>query len=554
LSNLERQYNERDKQRSAMYAMQYVRSFEDETPIPGIETQFTFINQIATMIPAEQMLGQINMVVQQQFIQDENIIIFGMGPEKAGVFYPSKDEFVKILETTMATKQDAYEDDALDEPLIAQQPKAGKVSKTTNLNLFGAKEFTLSNNVKVIIKPTDFKDDEIRFVATSPGGSSLFNDRDVATFRVLNDIATIGGVGNFSRVNLNKALAGKQARVGSSVGITTENLSGSGSPKDLETMMQLIYLYATAPRFDQEAFDSWKGRQKAQMENLAANPMVTFNDTLVARMYGNQPRAIPAMLMPMADLDKIDYKKAIELYNDRFKDMSDFVFTFVGNIDEKTFIPLMEQYIGALPNLNRKEKFNEANMIRPKTGEQKSHFNREMQTVKATVSTVYTGKLDYTPENILKFSFFRQILDLVYTEEIREKEGGTYGVMIQPSFERFPAGNYSLLIMFDTDPELVGKLLPIVYRELEKLSKEGPSQENFDKIKAFMLKDTEEKRRDNGAWLSAINEFAMYNMDNFTKREEMINKLKLSDIRDLTKQILNQKNNLEIVMKGVEAK
>jgi len=177
-----------------------------------------------------------------------------------------------------------------------------------------------------------------------------------------------------------------------------------------------------------------------------------------------------------------------------------------------------------------------------------------LQTVKATVVSIYTGKADYTPENILKFDIFNQILDLVYTEEVREKEGGTYGVQVQCELERYPSGNYLLLIVFDTDPESADKLLAIVYRELEKLAAEGASQENFDKVIAFMKKDIEEKRRDNGAWLNAIDEYAMYKMDNFTKQEELLNKIKLSDIQGVAKLILAQKTRAEIMMKGVEAK
>ncbi|MCL2682350.1 MAG: insulinase family protein [Bacteroidales bacterium] len=548
LSNLERAYNEREKQRSVIYAREYVSHFEDDEPIPGIEYEYTFINQIATMIPSEQMLMQINMMIQQ-LIQDQNIVIYGMGPEKDGLVYPTREELLSILKTTMATPQEAYQDEALDEPLIAQMPKAGKVTKTENLDLFGAKIFTLSNGVKVIIKPTNFKDDEIRFTATSFGGNSLFNDKDVATFRVLNEIATVGGVGNFSRVNLTKALAGKQARVSSSISTTTEDLNGSGSPRDLETIMQLIYLYATSPRYDQEAFDSWLGRMRAQLENMALNPMVAFSDTLTAKWWGDQPRM---KRTTMADLDKIDYKRAIELYKDRFKDMSDFTFTFVGNIDEKTFIPLMEQYIGALPNLDRKETYKDIN-VRPLTGERYSHFDREMQTVKASIVTVFTGKADFTPENRLKFSFFDQILDIVYTREIRDKESGTYGVMTQCQLQRYPEGNYTLLILFDTDPPLAERLLAAVYRELDKIAEEGPAQEDFNSVKAFMLKDTEEKRRDNNAWMNAIDEYAMFKMDNFTKREEMINKLTPADIQAVAKLILGQRNRAEVVMRGIEA-
>ncbi|MDR0438536.1 MAG: insulinase family protein [Bacteroidales bacterium] len=552
LSNLERAFNERERQRSVTYAREYVRNFGDDEPIPGIEFERNFFTSgMMSMIPPEQMLMMINMLMPQ-LVGETNIVIFGVGPEKDGLVYPTREELLKILTTTMATQQEAYQDEALDEPLIAQMPKAGKVTKTEKLDLFGAKVFTLSNNVKVIIKPTDFKDDEIRFTATSFGGNSLFDDKYIATFRVLNEIATIGGVGNFSRVNLTKALAGKQARVSSSVSTTTEGLHGNGSPRDLETIMQLIYLYSTSPRHDQEAFDSWLARMRAQLENLALNPMVTFQDTLLTRLYGDQPRLMPIFIRPIEELNQIDYKKAIELYKDRFKDMSDFTFTFVGNIDEKTFIPLMEQYIGALPNLNRKETFKKLDLL-PLTGKRQSHFDREMQTVKATVATVYTGKADFTPENRLKFSFLDQILDIVYVREIRDKESGTYGVQVQCDFQRFPEGNYSLFILFDTDPPLAERLLAAVYRELDKLATEGPTQEDFDAVKAFMLKDTEERRRNNNAWLNAIDEYAMYKTDNFTKREEMINKLKPSDVQAIVKLILGQKNRAEVVMTGVEA-
>jgi zinc protease len=548
LSDLERKFKERENTRSSVFATQYSSHFLDNEPIPGIEYEFAMISQISSMFPIDQMLIQLNMMIQQ-LISDENVAIFGLGPEKDGLVYPTREELLNIFETAMATLQEAYVDEVLDEPLMTTMPKAGKVTKTENINLFGAKQFTLSNGMKVIIKPTDFKDDEIRFVGTSLGGSSLFNDNDVATFRVLNDIATVGGVGNFSQVNLSKALAGKQARVHSRVGATTENISGNGSPRDLETIMQLIYLHATAPRFDQEAFDSWLGRQRAQLENMALNPMMAFSDTITARLFGSQVRA---QRTRMEDLDKINYKRGIELYMDRFKDMSDFTFTFVGNIDEKTFIPLMEQYLASLPNAKRKETWKDAGP-HPLIGKRQAHFDRKMETIKASVAAIYTGDANYTPENVLYFQMLKQILDLTYTEEIREKEGGTYGVASQVSFERIPKGNYTVLIYFDTDPELAERLLSIVYRELDKLAAEGPSQEYFDKVVAFLLKDVEEKRRDNHAWLNAISEHAIWKMDNFTQREELIRKAKPADIQALVKSILAQRNIAEVVMTGVEA-
>ncbi|MDR2907150.1 MAG: insulinase family protein [Bacteroidales bacterium] len=544
LSSIEKAYKERDKQKSGSIAQECVRNFEDDEPMPGIESEYALMNQVAPMLPLE----QINMLAQQ-FIHDNDLVIYGYGPKKEGVTYPTKEELMSIYEKTMAAPQEAYKDEVSNEPLVdVAQLQAGKVTKTTDVKLFEAKEFTLSNNIKVIIKPTDFKEDEIRFVATSFGGNSLMNEKDVMTIKMLNEIATIGGVGNFSIVNLNKALSGKQVRVNANIGTPTEQLVGNCSPKDLETMMQLVYLYTTAPRFDQEAFDSWMERMKAQLENTAADPMSSLMDTLMNKIYGNQPRTNP---VKMDDLSKIDYKLAIELYKERFKDMSDFTFTFVGNIDEATFIPLMEQYIGALPNLSRKETFKDIN-LNPLKGESQTHFNREMLTVKATVVTVYTGKMDYTPENVMKYSIFQQILNLVYTEEIREKEGGTYGVAVQGQLQRYPDGNYSMLILFDTDPNLADKLLSIVYREMEKIANEGPRSEDFEKTIAYMKKDFEEKRRDNGTWMNAINEYAMYSTDGFTKREQLLETIKPADIQAIAKTLVSAKNRAEVIMKGVE--
>ncbi len=545
LSELEKLYKERDKRKSVALAQECINNFKDDKAMPGLEQEYAILNQLIPALPLE----NINEVAKQ-LIHDNDLVIMITGPQKEGLTYPTKEELLSLYKSIMETEQEAYKDEVLDEPLIAQLPKAGKVTKTADLKLFEAKEFTLSNGIRVIIKPTDFKEDEIRFTATSFGGNSLMNDKDIITFKVLNEIATVGGVGNFSRVNLNKALAGKQAGARTSVSVTTEDMNGSCSPKDLETMMQLIYLYATAPRFDQEAFDSWKERLRAQLENFNLNPMKTFSDTLVMKTYGKQPRA---QQLSLEDLDKVDYKKAIELYKERFKDMNDFTFTFVGNIDEATFVPLMEQYIAALPAGKRKETFKDVK-VNPLPGEHISHFNREMETVKATVATVYNGKMDYTPENVMKYDIFEQIMDIVYTEEIREKEGGTYGVSVFCEFGRYPVGNYSMTIFFDTDPEKAQHLLSVAYRELEKVAKDGPNAEHFEKVTAYIKKNIEQNLRENGAWLNAIDEYAMYKTDSFTKKAETLEKIKPADIQAIAQMVLSQKNRAEIIMTGVSSK
>jgi len=553
MSSLERRYNERYTTRSVAFARQYTQSFIYELPIPGVEFEFRTLQQISAMFPPEMLLAQLNVMIQE-LISDENVVILGMGPQRDGLVYPTEQELLATFARVMATKHDPLEEDGLDEPLVdVSKLTPGRVVSRRTLNRFGetVTEFTLSNNVKVIIKPTDFRADEVRFIGSSFGGNSLFPDADVATFRVINEVATVGGLGNFSRVNLSRYLAGKQAVVSSSVSMTTENISGHGSPRDLETMMQLIYLHATSPRFDQDAFDSWLGRQRAMLENAELNPMRAFFDTINVRLYGDNPRAGRTTV---ADLERINYRRAIELYMDRFKDMSDFTFTFVGNIDEATFIPLMERYLGALPNLNRTETFRDVG-VSPLTGKRQAHFQREMETVKASVATIFTGQADFTPKNRMKFNMLRQILDMVYTEEIREKEGGTYGVAVQVSFERMPSGNYyTVLVFFDTDVELAERLLAIVYRELDKIAAEGPSKEHFDNVLAFLSRNIAERRRDNSAWMSSINEYASWQTEIFTQQEAIVNSITPADIQALVRTILAQRNIAEIKMLGTEVK
>lgn len=542
ISMYEKYYNERDKNQSNQYAREYVRNFVDDEAVPGIETEYALVNQIAPMLTVE----QINQMAQG-LITEENLVIFGSGPEKAGLTYPSAEELLATYNKVFNQTYEAYKDSVSNDPLIAQLPKPGKVTKVTTDKLFDAKVYTLSNGIKVIVKPTDFKSDEIIFTSTSFGGTSLYPDADILNLKVINGVATVGGLGNFSQVNLTKALSGKRVSVKSQIGVQEEGIAGTCSPKDLETMMQLIYLTATSPRLDEDAFASWMTRQKAQLESMSANPMATFSDTLTAQMYGNHPRA---MRLQLDDLEKINYKRSMEIYKERFQNMNDFVFTFVGNIDEATFKPLMEQYIATLPTGKGKETFKDTKMY-TLTGERKSHFDREMQTAKATACAIYTGKVDYTPANVLKMDILKQILDIVYTEEIREKEGGTYGVGVQLSTSDYPYGSYKLLIFFDTENSVAAKLLSIVYREFDDMTKEGPRAEDLEKVKAYMLKDIQEKQRDNSTWVNAIDQQYAYNRNFFIGKEELIKSITADDIKEMAKLILSQQNRSEIIMNGV---
>ena len=354
LQRLESAYNEREKTKHGSYVREYVRNFLDAEPIPGIETEYAMMNQLAPNLPVQ----AINMAIQQ-LVPDSNQVVIIAGPEKEGLKYPQKEEVIALLKGMKSLDLQPYVDKVSDEPLMKEAPKGGKIVSEKEGEIYGSTKLVLSNGVTVYVKKTDFKADEIRMKGTSLGGKSLFPDKDALNFAVMDNVVAVGGLGNFSQVDLTKVLAGKKVSVRAGLGATTENVFGTCSPKDFETMMQLTYLTFTAPRKDMEAFESYKNRTKAELESAQANPLSSINDTLQKAMYNNHPRVV---IMKPEMVDQIDYDRILEMYNDRFKDASDFTFYFVGNIDLETAKPLIAEYLGELPAINRKVTFKDTKM------------------------------------------------------------------------------------------------------------------------------------------------------------------------------------------------
>ena len=453
LQSLESAYNEREKTKHGSYVREYVQNFLNGEPIPGIEAEYAMMNQLAPNIPLQAM----NMIMQQ-LVPDSNQVVIIAGPAKESLKYPTKEEVINLLKGMKDLDLQAYVDKVSDEPLMKEAPKGGKIISEKEGDIYGSTKLVLSNGVTVYVKKTDFKADEIRMKGTSLGGKSIFPDKDALNFAVMDNVIAVGGLGNFSQVDLTKVLAGKKVSVNAGLGATTENVFGTCSPKDFETMMQLTYLTFTAPRKDAEAFESFKNRMKAQLESAQANPLSSINDSLQKAMYNNHPRVV---MMKPEMVDQIDYDRILEMYNDRFKDASDFTFYFVGNIDLETAKPLIAEYLGALPAINRKETFKDTKMSIRK-GVYKNEYAKEQQTPTATIVFLYSGKAPYTLKNDILLSFATQVLDMVYTEEVREKEGGTYGVNCFGDLQKYPKEQLLLQIVFQTDPAKKDKLAGIV--------------------------------------------------------------------------------------------
>lgn len=539
LQSLESAYNEREKTKHGSYVREYVQNFLNGEPIPGIEAEYAMMNQLAPNIPLQAM----NMVMQQ-LVPDSNQVVIIAGPAKEGLKYPTKEEVINLLKGMKDLDLQAYVDKVSDEPLMKEAPKGGKIISEKEGDIYGSTKLVLSNGVTVYVKKTDFKADEIRMKGTSLGGKSIFPDKDALNFAVMDNVIAVGGLGNFSQVDLTKVLAGKKVSVNAGLGATTENVFGTCSPKDFETMMQLTYLTFTAPRKDAEAFESFKNRMKAQLESAQANPLSSINDSLQKAMYNNHPRVV---MMKPEMVDQIDYDRILEMYNDRFKDASDFTFYFVGNIDLETAKPLIAEYLGALPAINRKETFKDTKMSIRK-GVYKNEYAKEQQTPTATIVFLYSGKAPYTLKNDILLSFATQVLDMVYTEEVREKEGGTYGVNCFGDLQKYPKEQLLLQIVFQTDPAKKDKLAGIVVDELKNLAAEGPSDVHLQKVKEYMLKKYADNQKENGYWMNNLNDYFYYGMDMTEGYTDIVNSITAKDIQKFVSDLLKQGNEIEVTM------
>lgn len=540
LKGMESAYNEREKQKNNTFAEEYVRNFTDGECIPGIEIEYDLLNQIAAALPVE----AVNQYVES-IIGDQNIVISLMGPDTEELTYPTEAELLSKFTQAQAIEVEPYEEEVSNEPLVTSLPEPGKIIETKEDPLLGATVYTLSNGAKVVLKETEYKRDQILMRGSSKGGTTLFGDEDLYNLMIFNHLTDIGGLGEFSTTQLSKVLTGKNVSVGTNVGEDYESISGSAVPSDIRTLFELIYLSFTAPRSDDEAYISFIGRMRSQLENLKLNPMIAFNDTITKAFYNNAPRA---KRIEPEELAKIDYERVMEMYKERYADASDFVFTFVGNIDKDSMIPMMEQYMATLPSLGRTEEGKPERATRLREGAYTNHFSRTMETPKTSILNLYSGTMPYTEENRLTASIFKQILDLVYMEKIREKESATYNISTSVHISLFPKGETTLQIYFDTEPSLKEKLTGIVKDELKEIVTNGPRETDFTKTRDNMLKRHEESLQENGYWLGVLDDYYFRGFDKYSRYEDLLKEMTPQKVQDFAKQLMEQGNHIEVVM------
>ena len=537
---LESRYMDRNKRKNNEIVYPIITNFLTNNPNPGIEFEYGFAKEIVPTITLE----EINNTAKQ-YVTVENTIVTVTGPARSDITLPTEKEILNVIATYKSAKIDPYVDNLSGKKLLEKLPPAGKVTATAENTNLGTKEWTLSNGMKVIIKSTDFKEDELLIRGYSEGGLSQLKDADVLSGSFLGAVVSQMGIGEFSLTDLTKMLAGKRANVSVSLGEAFENINGRTSPKDFETALQLIHLYFSKPRWNDVEFKTFMDKQKAYYQNADADPRKAFYDTINVVESNHSPRNIP---LSFSNLDKISFEKIKTIYNERFADPGSFTFQFVGKINPDEVKPLVEKYLASLPSVKRAEKYKD-NGVRPPKGKVVVDFKKENKTPRTSVYVALNGKCDFTESDRLNWLAFSHILDLRYTETIREEQGGTYGVDVYGSIEKRPEASFGLYIIFDTDPLKADMLKDIVHRELKKIVDNGPTEVDLQKAKEFFLKQRQENLKENNWWNTMIYNSTVDNINMVTGYEEMVKALTTKSLQDYAKKVLTQGNIIEVVMR-----
>ena len=540
LRQYERNAIEKENRESASRASEYQRNFLTGEPLPSADDEYSLHKRFLPEIT----LADVNRLAKEWF-PDRNRMLIVEAPEKAGVTIPDQTKLAAVMKSAPAKDLKAYVDSVANATLIDSAPTTGKVVKTATRDALGITEWELSNGVKVVLKPTTFKEDEILFRATSPGGTSLAADKDFIAADSAAQVVTAGGIGKFSVIDLRKIMAGKLAAAGPFIGEVSEGLSGGASKKDLETMFQLIYLTFTQPRADANAFSVLATQQKTVLANQAAVPEFSFDNAVTIARYQNHPRR---QLDTVDTINQWNLEKSMAFYKDRFADASDFTFVLVGSFDEATIKPLIEKYLGSLPSLHRKESWKDVGVRTPNEVVVK-RVEKGVEP-KSSSSIFFSGPFEYNQTNRIAIRAMSEILQRRLLEVIREELSGTYGITVSPTYQRIPRPEYSISIDFGSSPDRTEALVKRVFDEIEKFKREGPTEQQVTDQRETLLRDYERGSKQNGYLVNQI--IARYENNEDVAGVWMLGdyykKIDKTMIQDAAKKYLDPKRYVEVML------
>ena len=538
LSYAENDYNDRSNRRNGEFVEQCVQNFLEETPIIEPEKELEIVRKLDKTVT----IDDVNALAKT-IITNQNQVVTMFGPDKNTFKMPTNSSIENTILKAQKQHYTPYKtQNTLTERLITKLPKPGSIISERTYK-YGYTEFTLSNGLKVYVRPTNFEPDEVNLKLFSLGGKNIYPDSEMPNLTYLMAGATIGGVAQYNDLTLEKMLAGKTATVTPFIDNDTRGMAGTSNVKDTKTLLELVYLYFTQPRKDPQAFKNLMEQQQEFLTNAHVNPMLAYNDTLHKVAYATNRMAS----MDKEQLKRVNYNRIMHIYKELFANAANFKLILTGNININKLKPLLCQYIATLPSNNTKETIG---TYEPKLvdGKKTYIFHKKQTTPTAITTIVIKGKMEYNNRNELLMDAIGQLLRIVYTEKVREDKGGTYSVQASGDLQHHPNDEALLRIAFQTDPQKYNDLIPIVYKELEKMATEGPSQQDLDKVKAYELKVYNQVLRMNNYWEYVLYTDLYNGIDVDTDFRYIVENMTCGDIRTTLRNLLNQNNCIEVTM------
>ena len=542
LSSLEKQYTNRDKRKNDEFGNAYRDHYLNNEPIPPLDVLYQTMQQIAPNIPVQ----AINQMLPQLITPtDSNLVVMIMAQDKEGKVHPTEQDMAAAIAAARAEKLEAYVDNVKDEPLLdVATIKKGKITKETENKTFGYKELTLSNGATVILKKTDFKDDEVQMQAFSMGGKSLYGEADYTNLKVFDTAIGMSGLGNFSSTELQKALAGKNVNADLSLANTRQYLTAHSTPKDIETMFQMSYLYFTNVKKDDKQFQNLMTQLDMALKNKSLSPDAVFSDSVAATTYGHNPRFNN---IDVKDLKDINYDRILEIAKERFQNAGQFTFVIAGNFDEQTIRPLIEQYIASLPATKAKpEQFKE--VITFAKGEVVNQFKVKTESPKATAREMWYAEMPYTLDNIVKLDAVGQVLSMIYLKTIREDESAAYSCGAAGHFNTGTNQPKALLQAYcPMNPDKSELAVRLLHEGIQNMAKQVDADQ-LQKVKDYMLKQADIDAKQNSYWINTITTFKEYGLDVYTDYKKTVEALTVDSVRDFLNELLKSGNHVEVIM------
>ena len=542
LSGLEKRYTNRDKRKNDEFGNAYRDHYLDNEPIPPLDVLYQTMQQVAPNIPIQ----AINQMVPELIsVTDSNLVVMEWAQEAEGKTYPTEQAMAAAIAAARADKIEAYVDNVKNEPLVdVAKIKKGKIKKETENKALGYKELKLSNGATVILKKTDFKDDEVQMQAFALGGKSLYGEADYTNLKVFDQVIGYSGIGNFSSNELTKALAGKEVNADATLGNTRQYVTAHSTPKDLETMMQMQYLYFTAINKDEKQYQNLLTTLEMSLKNKSLSPDAVFSDSLSATLYNHNPRFTN---LDVKDLKDINYDRILQIAKERFQNAAQFTFVFSGNFDEQTIRPLIEQYIASLPAGKKKaDDFKE--VMTTFKGETINQFKVKTESPKATAYMMWKADMPYTLDNIVKIDAVGQVLSMIYLKTIREDESAAYSCGAYGGFNLSShQPKVQLQAYCPMNPDKQEIALRLMHEGIANMAK-SVDADQLQKVKDFMLKQADIDAKKNGYWVNTITTFKEYGLDVYTDYKKTVEALTTDSVRDFLNQLLKSGDHAEVIM------